>query len=227
MASDHRSASVKETRLALILAAERIFAEEGISNTSLRRINQVAGQRNESAIHYYFGSREGVVAAILEHRTGPINTARVDMIRSATERRGDLPLDSRDIAEALVRPLTEHLRANKGDTYYLRFQSMLWLDRPIWKQFERDERAEGLKLGLDALLRSKPFLPETLVKHRYGLALQMVANSLSRVERSLSEACDWQLAELEFLNLIDAVEAIFEASPSAQVVAALKSLDDQ
>ena len=43
---------------------------------------------------------------------------------------------------------------------------MLWLDRPIWKQFEKDERTEGLKLVLDALLEAKPFLPERLARHR-------------------------------------------------------------
>ncbi|MDF1722051.1 MAG: hypothetical protein P1U65_15375 [Minwuia sp.] len=104
----------------------------------------------ESAIHYCFGSREGLVAAILELRTTPINAARVAMIGEARARRGKLPLESRDIAEAMTRPLADHLRSNLKETHYLRFQSMLWLDRPIWKQFEKDERTEGLKMGLDA-----------------------------------------------------------------------------
>ena len=38
-----------DTRLALTLTAERIFAEEGVSNTPLRRITQAAGQRSASA----------------------------------------------------------------------------------------------------------------------------------------------------------------------------------
>ena len=219
-----------DTRRALILAAERIFSEEGISNTSLRRINQAAGQRNESAIHYYFGSREGLVAAILELRTAPINAARVAMIRQARLRRGKLPLESRDIAEAMTRPLADHLRNNLKQTHYLRFQSMLWLDRPIWKQFvEMDERTEGLKLGLDALLEAKPYLPERLTRHRYGLALQMTANSLARVERAASESDEgWDAgrAELELLSLIDAIVAILDAQPSPAVVAALQDAGD-
>ncbi len=224
-----RDGASGNTRRALILAAERIFSEEGISNTSLRRINQAAGQRNESAIHYYFGSREGLVAAILELRTAPINAARVAMIREARARRGALPLESRDIAEAMTRPLADHLRQNLKETHYLRFQSMLWLDRPIWKQFEKDERTEGLKLGLEALLEAKPFLPERLTRHRYRLALQMTANSLARVERAASEAGEgWDSgrAELEFLSLVDAIVAILDAQPSPPVVAALQSAGD-
>ncbi|MDF1734797.1 MAG: helix-turn-helix domain containing protein [Minwuia sp.] len=233
--SGNRRAEPKErdggtdTRLALILAAERIFSEEGISNTSLRRINQAAGQRNESAIHYYFGSREGLVAAILELRTTPINDARVRLVREAKARRGALPLESRDIAEAMTRPLTDHLRQNLNDTWYLRFQSMLWLDRPIWKQFEKDERTEGLKLVLDALLEAKPFLPERLTRHRYGLALQMTANALARIERAASEAgesWDQNRAELEFLSLDDAIIAILDSQPSPAVVAALQDSGD-
>ena len=218
-----------DTRLALILAAERIFAEEGISNTSLRRINQAAGQRNESAIHYYFGSREGLVAAILELRTAPINAQRVELIRQARARRGDLPLESRDIAEAMSRPLADHLRQNLKHTYYLRFQSMLGLDRPIWKQFEKDERTEGLKLVLEALLEAKPFLPERLTRHRYSLALQMMANALARIERAASEAGDaWNArrAELEFLSLDDAIVAILDSQPSPAVVASLQDTGD-
>lgn len=224
-----RDGASSTTRLALILAAERIFSEEGISNTSLRRINQAAGQRNESAIHYYFGSREGLVAAILELRTTPINAARVAMIRQARQRRGALPLGSRDIAEAMTRPLADHLHNNLKETHYLRFQSMLWLDRPIWKQFEKDERTEGLKMGLDALLEAKPYLPERLTRHRYGLALQMTANSLARVERAASESGDsWDggRAEMEFLSLIDAIVAILDAPPSPSVVAALQATGD-
>ena len=105
--SGNRRAEPKEreggtdTRLALILAAERIFSEEGISNTSLRRINQAAGQRNESAIHYYFGSREGLVAAILELRTTPINAARVRLMREAAKANINLCLDAEE-ADRLV-----------------------------------------------------------------------------------------------------------------------------
>lgn len=151
------------------------------------------------------------------------------MIRQARRQRGALPLDSRDIAEVITRPLADHLRNNLKQTHYLRFQSMLWLDRPIWKQFEKDERTEGLKMGMDALLEAKPYLPERLTRHRYRLALQMTANTLARVERQASESGDsWDAAraELEFLSLNDAIVAILDAQPSPPVVAALQATGD-
>ena len=64
-----RAEQVAETRARLLRAGERLFAEHGIHQVRLREINALAGQRNSSALHYHFGSREGLVEAILsEHQ---------------------------------------------------------------------------------------------------------------------------------------------------------------
>jgi AcrR family transcriptional regulator len=65
-----RAEQVAATRAQLLRAGERLFAEHGIHQVRLREINALAGQRNSSALHYHFGSREGLVEAILsEHQT--------------------------------------------------------------------------------------------------------------------------------------------------------------
>jgi AcrR family transcriptional regulator len=65
-----RAEQVAETRARLLRAGERLFAEHGIHQVTLREINALAGQRNASALHYHFGSRDGLVNAILfEHQT--------------------------------------------------------------------------------------------------------------------------------------------------------------
>jgi 1-hydroxy-2-naphthoate dioxygenase len=66
----NRAEQVAATRARLLRAGERLFAELGIHQVRLREINALAGQRNSSALHYHFGSREGLVEAILsEHQT--------------------------------------------------------------------------------------------------------------------------------------------------------------
>ena len=66
----NRAEQVAETRARLLRAGERLFAERGIHQVRLREINALAGQRNSSALHYHFGSRDGLVEAILsEHQT--------------------------------------------------------------------------------------------------------------------------------------------------------------
>ena len=56
----------RDTRLALILAAERVFAAEGVANTPLRQVAKAAQQRNASVMQYYFASREALVEVLFE-----------------------------------------------------------------------------------------------------------------------------------------------------------------
>ena len=54
----------KDTRAAILDAAERLMAEHGINGVSLRTILAEA-KANAAALHYHFGSREDLIAAIL------------------------------------------------------------------------------------------------------------------------------------------------------------------
>ena len=45
----------------LLDVAERLFAERGIDNVSIREIVRASGQSNLSAAHYHFGTREALV----------------------------------------------------------------------------------------------------------------------------------------------------------------------
>lgn len=223
--SRRRKSGRVATRLILVLTAERIFSEEGISNTSLRRITQAAGQRNESAIHYHFGSREGVVQAILDLRTAPINAARVEMLREMHAQSAGAPLGSRQVATALVAPLAAYLRGSEAKSHYLRFLGMLWLDRPMWRKFEGRTQDVGLQMMRKALVEAKPYLPATIVRQRFGLAIQMANFILSRMERQafdLGPAYDWMRAEVQFADLIDSIAAVFDAPLSSDSVKALQ-----
>lgn len=60
----------------LLDVAERLFAENGIDKVSLREIVRASGQSNLSAAHYHFGSREALVAAVIDRRMRVINTLR-------------------------------------------------------------------------------------------------------------------------------------------------------
>ena len=49
-----------DTMEALLDAAEKLFSEHGIQASSLRMITHQAGA-NLAAVHYHFGSKEGLV----------------------------------------------------------------------------------------------------------------------------------------------------------------------
>lgn len=74
----------------LLDVAEKLFAAEGIENVPLTRIVATSGQKNRSALHYYFGSREGVVAAVLDRRLKVINERRARLVAEAEAQGGAL-----------------------------------------------------------------------------------------------------------------------------------------
>ena len=61
-----------DTRLALMRAAEQLFAQQGVDRVSLREIAIAAGQRNVSAATYHFGSKRELIETILERHSRPI-----------------------------------------------------------------------------------------------------------------------------------------------------------
>ena len=64
------------TRERMVDAATKLFARRGIHSVTTRELNEAAGQRNASALHYHFGSREGLLREILARHQSRIDAAR-------------------------------------------------------------------------------------------------------------------------------------------------------
>src|SRR5689334_21500988 len=97
-----------DSKARLLRAGERLFAEHGIDRVRLREINAHAGQRNASALHYHFGSRDRLVEAILsEHETAMDEHVRprLDALEFA-----EAPPTIRAIVEVWVDALTDQLQ---------------------------------------------------------------------------------------------------------------------
>lgn len=63
------TASTEPTRERLLSAAETLFAEKGFEATSVRELAAHAGC-NLSLIHYYFGSKEGLLTELVRGKAG-------------------------------------------------------------------------------------------------------------------------------------------------------------
>jgi AcrR family transcriptional regulator len=78
----------EDTRERLLNAAEQLFAEHGISGTTLRALTKAA-KVNLAAVHYHFGSKEGLLDAVVERRATTMNQERLreldELERSAKE----------------------------------------------------------------------------------------------------------------------------------------------
>jgi len=104
-----------ETRERLLRAGEHLFARHGIDGVRVREINQLARQRNSSALHYHFGSRDGLLEAILDLHRAPIEAQRAAML-DALDAQPEA-LDIRAVVETIVVPLTGELATESGRDY--------------------------------------------------------------------------------------------------------------
>lgn len=88
---------------AILSAGERAFAEFGYAGASMRGIARDAGV-NQAMIAYYFGSKEGLLHAIMRRRSSFVNAQR-DTRLAALREKGQPTVD--DLIEAFLAPLIE------------------------------------------------------------------------------------------------------------------------
>ncbi|MGA9774157.1 MAG: TetR family transcriptional regulator [Blastocatellia bacterium] len=62
-----------EARARILAAAERLFAERGLTGVAIREIASEAGV-NGAMIHYYFGNKDGLYQAILENAASRVRS---------------------------------------------------------------------------------------------------------------------------------------------------------
>ncbi|MFN2560502.1 MAG: TetR/AcrR family transcriptional regulator [Jatrophihabitans sp.] len=107
------------TRAKLIAAGERLFAVNGIHGAQMRDIVRAAGQANDSAVHYHFGSRDGLLSAICQWHIDAMEPARVRRL-AAQESQPDLATVIAD----MVQPTADRLQTQEG-RYFLRITAQL------------------------------------------------------------------------------------------------------
>lgn len=105
----------RDARGQILHTAERLIAERG-PDVSLREIAAAAHQRNNSAVHYHFGSRDALIEAVIEARMTVLEARRLELL---AEYEAAGRSDVRALVELLVLPLAD-LRA-EGVTHYCRF----------------------------------------------------------------------------------------------------------
>src|SRR4051794_22339798 len=105
-----------DTRRALVEAATEAFAEDGVFTASLVEVTRRAGQRNRGAVHYHFGSREGLLAAVLEQHAAFLAEREGELLARARTTPDD---DVEAVLEAIVRPAVELAETGASGRHYL------------------------------------------------------------------------------------------------------------
>ncbi|WAL94569.1 helix-turn-helix domain-containing protein [Streptomyces sp. Je 1-369] len=166
-----------ETREKLIRAGEEVFAAQGVDGAQLRDIVRLAGQSNPSAVQYHFGSRAGLLDAVMaarQHRTEQVLTA--ELARSGDD------IGLHGLLTALVRAEATELRTERG-CRCLRISAQLSHESGVRTRTPHptlDGTVYWTLIGHieDRLVALSPDLPEPLRLERLDLALTMVGAAL-------------------------------------------------
>ena len=204
----------------MIEAAERLAGQRGLAAMSLREVQALAGQKNKSAAQYHFGSREGLIEAVLTSRMAAVGERRralLDRLDATGE-----PPELRDLVEALVLPVAEHTVARPG-SHWARFVSQCAVDPDAVAVVQRSVEGASYREVQARLDRHLAELPAPIRARRLQHAIGLAFSSLAAAETSRDAGIAPRLPIAAQINdLIDVCVGILSQPPSNATLAAVR-----
>ena len=147
----------ERTRELILDAAEATFAAKGYSATSIRDITNAAGV-NVAAVHYHFGSKQGVLRGVTDRIVGPLNARRFHLLDASLRVADPSPIER--LIEAFVRPDIESLQSlEERAPTVARFLATVYRDpSPAIREMAADQFADVRGRFFPAIARSLPGL---------------------------------------------------------------------
>jgi AcrR family transcriptional regulator len=211
-AKDQRTDRSSVTRDALLVAAERLFAEHGMHAVSNRQISEAAGQGNNAAACYHFGSRADLLRAIEARHRAAIDEIRQRKLDEITSNK-----ELRDWIGVLVYPFTEHLEALGSPTSYARFAAQAMAD-PTYRELvvAGALTSELMLKTVRGINRCLPDRPKRVRLGRWMMASNLLMHTCAEIEGELaigrpSVSSNWSVVAEELIN---ALVGLWEAPPA-------------
>lgn len=175
------------TKERLLSTALRMFAESGFDAVSIRDLTNAANA-NLGAVGYHFGSKDGIIQAVLK-LAEPINARRLQALEECEREAGSGGATVEQIIRALVEPAVRLARDTTGDGFYFSriYRIASALRPPIVLEVIRAQYDKIALRFIDALARALPEIPRTVIVWRYisavGAMLHVVddASLMNRV----------------------------------------------
>ncbi|WP_277835034.1 TetR/AcrR family transcriptional regulator [Speluncibacter jeojiensis] len=194
------------TREQLLLAGEHLFARKGVDGALTREIIARAGQSNDSAVGYHFGSRRGLLGAILDR-----HMARIEQRQPPGPPPDDLPT----LVDDLTRPVSEELRTADGRDFLRIIVQLAGSAGMRTHDLPNPLRGSAVAGQLQALEREcVKTLPEPVALERLSLLISMLTVCLADRARRIDEA---QLVLLDHDDFVANLVAMLTAALTAPV----------
>jgi AcrR family transcriptional regulator len=217
-------AASEDTKSQIKAAAQMLFARHGVDAVTIQQIVAAAGQRNNAALHYHFGSKEELIRQLVVDGAAVLDERRQFMLREIDARGG--PSAIREILLVLVMPVVE-LADDQRWHGYVRFTSSLQASDRKTLQAALNNRWNAGYVACFAHLKRMLPLPVAVIEQRLSI-FSIYANAiLSAREAALetSRNSKSRLWDQRFTieNILDTLEAAICCAPSAETTAILQS----
>jgi AcrR family transcriptional regulator len=207
-----------DARERMVEVAERLAAERGLAAMSLREVQALAGQRNKSAAQYHFGSRTGLIEAVVAARMGPINDERSRRLAELDEQDGEPAV--RQLVEVLVEPLAE--ATTRPGSCWARFLAQGLSDPELSAAVRRRFEGRAYREVRRRLVARLDHLPDELRASRIDHAVGLLVMSLAAAEvRAAAGRARQAPVSVRIADLVDICTAVLVAPASAATTSAL------
>ncbi len=210
-----------QTRSAILAAAERLYADRGFGDVTLRDIVAEANV-NLAAVNYHFGSKDELIAELFVTRSLQLNRERLRELRAAEEAGGGVG-DIAEILRALVGPT---LRGCLGhDTQHstaARFMIRVNIESVPAIRRIRNREIDHLRKFIAAMKRALPESSDVELYWGLHFALAMAQQTVRDTERltKLSEGqCDVDDVEAVIARVVKVAVMALSAGDSGSKVA--------
>ncbi|MCB1693376.1 MAG: TetR/AcrR family transcriptional regulator [Pseudomonadales bacterium] len=208
-----------DTRDRLMRAAEKLVAERGLENVTLRAITTAAEQKNESALQYHFGGRDGLIEAIHHARNAQVQEKRAEMLDAlvATQTAPTL----RHICKLMVEPPFLLARKDPGFRHYVKgFGREIAITDGAPTDYLMGRHRYGTRETRRLLRETLSFLDDEIFQYRFNTVARFAGLSMSGHARQKG-AFRGPDSDVFFNMLVDMMAGILEADVSPDTRAAL------
>ncbi|MBM3790013.1 MAG: TetR/AcrR family transcriptional regulator [Acidobacteria bacterium] len=171
-------ANRRRTKLRILDAAERLFAERGYHAASLRAITAEA-RVNLAAANYHFGSKDSLLQAVFARRMRPLNEERLALLDRCEAQAAGGPLPPEKLLRILVEPV---LRLGSGPS-----EGLVSFRKLLGRMYSEPDKTQHLfgremesviRRFTAALLKSYPGLPRRELAWRIHFIIGAMAHTL-------------------------------------------------
>jgi AcrR family transcriptional regulator len=171
-----------QTRTAILAAAERLYADRGFGDVTLRDIVAEANV-NLAAVNYHFGSKDELIAELFVTRSLALNRERLSELKAAEDAGGGTA-DISDILRALVGPtLRGCLGPNNQRSTAARFMIRVSIESVPPIRRIRNREIDHLRKFVAAMRRSLPAHSDVELYWGLHFALAMAQQTVRDSER--------------------------------------------